>query len=38
MDTERITVGGTAKSGAPYAQIQNGPRGSRVLRHYRFDK
>jgi hypothetical protein len=34
MDTERLSVG-EGKS-APYVQVQAGPKGSRVLRAYRF--
>lgn len=35
MDTERLSVG--EGKAAPYVQIQNGPKGSRVLRAYRFE-
>lgn len=35
MDTERLSVG--EGKAAPYVQIQAGPKGSRVLRAYRFE-
>lgn len=35
MDTERLSVG--EGKAAPYVQLQNGPKGSRVLRAYRFE-